>query len=163
MILVDDADREIGVAEKLAAHREGDLHRAFSIFVWDDKERLLLQQRAATKYHSPLLWSNTCCGHPRPGETVVEAAHRRLMEEMGIDCSLTVVSVFTYRASLEGNLVEHEIDHVLTGTHTGDPRPNPEEVAAWMWVTREELALSLKEKPESYTAWFGQALAKIFP
>ena len=123
VVLIDPKDREIGQMEKLAAHREGRLHRAFSVFVFNAKGELLLQQRAATKYHSASLWTNTCCGHPRPGETLVAAGERRLKEEMGLSIPLRTTFHFTYRAELEHGLVEHEMDHVLIGTSDLDPHP----------------------------------------
>ncbi|KPJ94628.1 MAG: isopentenyl-diphosphate delta-isomerase [Gemmatimonas sp. SG8_17] len=161
VVLVDDADRELGCEEKLAAHRSGALHRAFSTFVTNRSGQLLLQRRAATKYHSPRLWSNTCCGHPRPGESIEAAAHRRLREEMGFDCSLTVSFSFTYRAELGGGMVEHEIDHVLVGQFNGDPVANPEEVEAWRWIDKAELAAEIAAHPHRYTAWLGIALEQL--
>ena len=121
LVAVDAHDRPTGTVHKIRAHREGILHRAFSIFVFDDADRLLLQRRALRKYHSGGLWSNTCCSHPRPGEQVLDAAHRRLREEMGFDCALDTAFSFVYRAELEGGLVEHEYDHVLLGRLAGDP------------------------------------------
>lgn len=160
VVLVDLADREVGQAEKLDAHRRGVLHRAFSVFVLDGAGRLLLQRRAAGKYHSGGLWSNTCCGHPRPGESVVAAARRRLVEEMGLDCPLEPVGAFVYRATI-GELVEYEYDHVLVGCCEGCPRPDPGEVAEWRWVSREELERDLATHPERYTVWLGQALQQL--
>ncbi len=154
VILVDAEDRELGPAFKLPAHRTGQLHRAVSVFVFDDRGRLLLQQRAATKYHSPSLWSNTCCGHPRPGEATSEAAHRRLREEMGFDCALCEAFSFVYRAELAGGLVEHEYDHVFVGQYDGRPRPDPEEVAAWRWTSLDTVIRDAREHPDSYTTWF---------
>src|SRR2546423_9920022 len=124
LILVDSSDREIGVGEKLETHREGRLHRAFSIFIFDGAGRLLLQKRAPTKYHSGGLWSNTACGHPRPGEETVAAAHRRLREEMGFDCELRAAFGFLYRAELRERLIEHEYDHVFVGEFRGAPAPD---------------------------------------
>src|SRR5919205_4313288 len=123
LILVDAQDRELGVKEKLQAHVEGALHRAVSVFVFDGGGRLLLQKRAPTKYHSAGLWSNTACGHPRPGESTLAAARRRLREEMGFDCELREAFQFLYRAELDGELVEHEYDHVFVGVHDRDPAP----------------------------------------
>src|ERR1700741_3311561 len=152
VVLVDADDQEIGRTEKLAAHRSGALHRAFSIFVFDEEGRVLLQRRACGKYHSGGLWSNTCCGHPLPDEDVAVGARRRLREEMGIDCALTPVSRFTYRAELEGGLVEHEIGHVLTGTWSGAPSPDPTEVEEWRWVAPDELETALRDDPGRFTA-----------
>lgn len=160
VILVDDTDRELGAGLKLPVHRRGDLHRAISVFVFDEQHRLLLQQRALTKYHSPGLWSNTCCGHPRPGESVLETAHRRLREEMGIDCPLVPAFTFLYRVELDNGLIEHEFDHVFTGRHVGSPNPNPAEVAAWRWERFAEVAEDQDRHPERYTAWFRIMLHK---
>jgi len=161
VILVDEYDNEVGVAGKLAAHIEGKLHRAFSIFVFDSHNRLLLQQRAAGKYHSAGLWSNTCCSHPRPREEQAVAAHRRLDEEMGIGCALTATFSFVYRAGLGGNMIEHEFDHVLFGRYDGDPRPNPEEVAAWKWMGLAELARDLDAQPGNYSFWLRACFAQV--
>jgi isopentenyl-diphosphate delta-isomerase len=153
LILVDAQDRELGVKEKMEAHVEGALHRAFSVFVFDSEKRLLLQKRARTKYHSGGLWSNTACGHPRPGETTLAAARRRLHEEMGFDCELREAFEFLYRAELDGALIEHEYDHVLVGTHEGNPAPDPSEVEDWRWVTMDELRRRLSDEPQSYSYW----------
>lgn len=158
MILVDDADRAIGSAPKLEAHEQGTLHRAFSVFVLDDRERLLLQLRALGKYHSGGRWSNTCCGHPRPGETTVDAARRRLAEEMGVSCGLQEIGCFRYRAELDGGLIEHEVDHVLVGRWSGAPAPDPHEVAAWRWAPHEVVRAEWRAGSPPYTAWFGDAL-----
>jgi len=158
LILVDAQDRELGVKEKIEAHLEGALHRAFSIFVFDSEKRLLLQKRANTKYHSGGLWSNTACGHPRPGETTLNAARRRLREEMGFDCDLRKAFEFLYRAELDGALIEHEYDHVFFGTHEGVPAPDPSEVESWRWVTMEELRRRLTEEPERYSYWLKAAV-----
>lgn len=153
LILVDAYDREVGVKEKLQTHVEGTLHRAVSVFVFDAKERLLLQKRARTKYHSGGLWSNTACGHPRPGESTLQAAHRRLRDEMGFDCELRAAFEFLYRAELEGALIEHEYDHVFVGTHDGVPTPDPAEVEDWRWVTMDELRHDLRAEPQQYSYW----------
>ena len=158
LIRVDTFDRELGTIEKLAAHRDGILHRAFSVFVFDNDQRLLLQRRARGKYHSGGLWSNTCCSHPRAGESVLDAAHRRLPEEMGFDCPLREVYGFTYRAALDHGLVEHEYDHVLVGRYQHDPVPNPDEVEDWRWVRVDEVTAWLTERPDIFTAWFKPAL-----
>jgi len=154
VILVDTADQEIGLAEKLQAHREGKLHRAFSIFVFNSQAKLLLQKRARTKYHSGGLWSNTCCSHPRPGEPVEHAAHRRLREEMGFDCALREIFSFTYHMKLDNDLAEHEYDHVFLGTFDGKPAPNPADVDAWKWIDLKTLARDVGAYPERYTYWF---------
>ncbi len=158
LILVDADDRELGAGEKLEVHRAGTLHRAFSVFIFDRRGRLLLQQRAAGKYHSAGLWSNTACGHPRPGEATREAARRRLREEMGLDCELREAFEFVYRAELEGSLVEHEYDHVFVGTCETEPAPDPSEVAAWRWVTMGELREGLRAEPRRYSSWLKLAI-----
>jgi isopentenyl-diphosphate delta-isomerase len=158
VVLVDERDRAIGTARKLDAHRAGALHRAFSVFVFDGRGRLLLQRRALAKYHSGGLWTNTCCGHPRPDESLLGAARRRLAEEMGIACDLRAAGAFTYRARL-GDLEEHEYDHVLVGRFDGDPRPAATEVADWRWVDPAVTAGELAAAPQTFTAWFGRALA----
>lgn len=158
VILVDERDRELGVAGKLHAHREGALHRAFSVFIFDGAGRLLLQRRARGKYHSGGLWSNTACGHPRPGEPTAEAARRRLREEMSLDCELREAFEFVYRAELDGALVEHEYDHVFVGTHDAEPEPDPAEVEEWRWVSMKELRRGLTEEPESYSYWLKVAV-----
>lgn len=161
VVLVDDQDRRIGTADKLEAHRNPRLHRAFSVFVVNPSGELLLQRRARGKYHSGGLWSNTCCGHPRPGEDTGEAAHRRLREEMGIDCPLARAFSFTYRAKLEGGMEEHELDHVFVGRFRGDPRPDPAEAEAWRWAPLDEVRSDLDRHPEAYTAWFRIALPRV--
>jgi isopentenyl-diphosphate delta-isomerase len=158
VVLVDQRDRERGTAPKLAVHRTGALHRAFSVFVFDAAGRLLLQRRAAAKYHSGGLWTNTCCGHPRPGEAVVAAAERRLVEEMGFSTTLRRVGAFTYRAPVGGGLVEHEYDHVLVGAFDREPVPTPAEVDEWRWVAPDALRAECQEHPERFTSWFAQAL-----
>ena len=158
LIAVDEQDHETGVVKKMVAHRKGILHRAFSIFVFDEVDRLLLQRRANGKYHSGGLWSNTCCSHPRAGESLIEAAHRRLREEMGFDCPLRSVFGFVYRAALDGGLVEHEFDHVVVGRFAGVPAPDAREVGAWKWERVAAIQSQLAEDPRAFTAWFGLAL-----
>lgn len=155
VILVDANDNPVGVSDKIPAHQNGGiLHRAFSIFIRDDRGRWMLQRRAAGKYHFPMLWTNTCCSHPRPGETTAAAAHRRLREEMGFDCPLTELFQFTYRAACSEGLTEHEFDHVLTGTYNGPVQPNPEEVAEWRWITLDDLKAEVDTTPGHFTPWF---------
>lgn len=158
VILVDERDRELGSEEKLEVHRSGELHRAFSIFVFDDADRLLLQRRALAKYHSGGLWSNTCCGHPRPQEPVVAAARRRLHEEMGFDCPLQPAFTFIYRARLTNDLTEHELDHVLVGRFSGRPSPDPAEIAEWRAAPVAEVVSDTMANPEAYSVWFPTAL-----
>jgi isopentenyl-diphosphate delta-isomerase len=154
VILVDENDQEIGSMEKQEAHEKGLLHRAFSVFVFNENNELLLQQRALTKYHSAGLWTNTCCSHPRIGETIEQAAHRRLMEEMGFDCELTSKSSFIYKAAFENGLTEHELDHILVGTFNGEISFNPTEVKNIKWISLEELEIDLINNNQNYTAWF---------
>ncbi|MBK9274434.1 MAG: isopentenyl-diphosphate Delta-isomerase [Flavobacteriales bacterium] len=154
VVLVDRHDAPIGTRDKLEVHRTGELHRAFSVFVFDAEDRLILQQRALDKYHSGGLWTNTCCSHPRPGETVGEAAERRLREEMGIHCqALEHQFTFIYRAEMGNGLVEHELDHVLFARYTGDVRPNDREAMAWRAVTDSELDQELRTLHDRFTAW----------
>jgi isopentenyl-diphosphate Delta-isomerase len=158
--LVDPSGAVTGTAGKLEAHRPpGLLHLAFSVFVQDAEGRVLLQQRAQSKHHFRGLWSNTCCSHPRPGESAAEAGERRLKEEMGIDVGLRVVGRFTYRAEDPASgLVEHEVDDVLAGLHTGDPAPDPSEVSAWRWATVAQVEREVAEQPDSLTPWLLPAL-----
>jgi isopentenyl-diphosphate delta-isomerase len=153
VILVDEHDRSLGTEEKMSAHRAGRLHRAFSIFVFHPDGRVMLQQRALSKYHSGGLWTNTCCSHPRPEESTDDAAHRRLGEEMGFDCVLRHVFAFVYRAELDHGLTEHEYDHVYVGTFNGEPRLNVNEAAAWRWITTFDLDREMTEHPETFTVW----------
>jgi isopentenyl-diphosphate Delta-isomerase len=158
VILVDERDREVGAVEKLRAHMDGALHRAFSVFIFDSTGRLLLQRRARGKYHSGGLWSNTACGHPKPGEATANAARRRLREEMGLDCELREAFEFIYRAELDGMLVEHEYDHVFVGVDDAEPAPDPSEVEAWRRVTMSELRRALAAEPQSYSYWLKLAV-----
>ncbi|MBA3889225.1 MAG: isopentenyl-diphosphate Delta-isomerase [Gemmatimonadaceae bacterium] len=158
VVLVDEADREIGTAPKLDAHRTGALHRAVSVFLTAGHRDILLQQRAAGKYHSPGRWSNTCCGHPRAGEDPRAAGSRRLLEEMGIVCNLEPAGKFHYRADLGHGLTEHEIDHVFVGRWHARPHPDPVEVGAWRWISVADLEADLAANPDTYTAWVSQAL-----
>ena len=161
VILVDRADRPVGVADKLEAHRLGLLHRAFSVLVLNDDDELLLQRRADAKYHSGGLWSNTCCSHPRPGEAVEAAAHRRLHEEMGFDCPLEPAGSLLYQAQVGGGLVEHEYDHLFLGRWTGTPSPAPGEVDAWRWVPVAQVRAEIEELPGRFTYWFKAALGRL--
>ena len=154
VVLVDENDKEKGVMEKQQAHLEGVLHRAFSVFIFNSKNELLLQQRAHEKYHSANLWTNTCCSHPRPGEKVHDAATRRLYEEMGLKCDLKEVFSFVYKAKLDRELTEHEYDHVFVGITDETPVADAREVAAWRYINIGDLAQEIKLSPEKYTAWF---------
>ena len=158
LIAVDAHDRQTGRVEKMTAHRHGILHRAFSIFVFDQADRLLLQRRARGKYHSGGLWSNTCCSHPRAGQPLLDAAHRRLQEEMGFDCPLEPLFGFVYRATLDGGLVEHEYDHVIAGRFQGTPAPDAREVDDWKWERVPAIRSRLSQHPDAFTAWFERAL-----
>lgn len=162
VILVDEQDNEIGTAEKLAAHANNLLHRAFSVFIFRDNgtRELLLQQRALGKYHSPGLWTNTCCSHPRQGEDILKAGERRLQEEMGVKTSLKNVGNFHYNVHFQNGMSENEIDHVLVGnvSPTLAIQPNPEEIHAYRWMTIEEVHRELAAHPEMFTPWFKQAL-----
>ena len=149
VVLVDAEDRVVGTMAKLEAHRRGLLHRAVSVFVRDSSDRLLLQQRAPGKYHSGGLWTNTCCSHPRPGESVAEAAERRLVEEMGFSCSLTFLFLMRYCAPVPNGLVEHELVHVFGGRFDGAPDPNPREVMAWCWSAPTEIAKDVEKRPQA--------------
>jgi isopentenyl-diphosphate Delta-isomerase len=162
VILVDRLDNAIGEMEKMEAHEKAVLHRAFSVFVFNDKNELMLQQRAFSKYHSPGLWTNTCCSHPRPDETTQEAAHRRLIEEMGFDCEVEKIFDFIYKALLDKGLTEHEFDHVFVGRYNDPPVINTEEAAGWKWMKMEDIAADMKANPEKYTVWFRIAFARVF-
>ena len=153
VILVDKDDVECGDMEKMQAHEMGVLHRAFSLFVFNSQGALLLQRRAQDKYHSGGLWTNTCCSHPRPGESVLGAAQRRLVEEMGFVCDLTHQFTFEYRAELGNGLIEHEIDHVFSGHYEGPVSPDPGEVAEYQYVEVDELARQIQARPERFTPW----------
>ena len=158
VVLVDEQDREVGVMEKMEAHQKGLLHRAFSVFIYNSKGEMLLQQRALDKYHSGGLWTNACCSHPRPGESVIDAGHRRLMEEMGFSVRLTKVFDFVYRAPMDHGLEEHEFDHVLVGIYDGKVFPDPAEVGGYCFLPLEEIAASVAAHPGRYTEWFKLAL-----
>lgn len=154
VILVNEQDEPQGLMEKLEAHRKGLLHRAFSVFILNAKGEMMIHRRALEKYHSGGLWTNACCSHPRDGETVIEAGHRRLMEEMGFDTELEKVLEFTYRAELDNELTEHEYDHVLVGKFDDLPNPNPEEVCEWKWIEVDALRADIQLNPSNYTEWF---------
>jgi isopentenyl-diphosphate delta-isomerase len=154
VILVDTNDQQIGLMPKLEAHQKGLLHRAFSVFLMNRKGEVMLQQRAAHKYHSPLLWTNTCCSHQREGESNLGAAKRRLQEEMGIEAELKDLFSFVYKAPFDNGLTEHELDHVLHGYYEGEPVINPDEVADWKWMKIEDVKADMAANPDLYTVWF---------
>jgi isopentenyl-diphosphate delta-isomerase len=161
VILVDEFDNDLGVMEKILAHKNALLHRAFSVFVFNEKGQLLLQRRALTKYHSPGLWTNTCCSHPRPNEITYDAANRRLKEEMGFECELAYQFNFVYKAELDQGLTEHEFDHVFFGIYNGAVNPNAEEVLDYKFVDVQEVLLDMDANPEKYTVWFKIIFNKV--
>jgi len=154
VVLVDESDRDLGTMEKLEAHEKGVLHRAFSILIFNSKGELLLQRRSGKKYHSPGLWTNTCCSHPRPGEPMAIATNRKLKQEMGIEAELEFAFKFTYRAGLDNGLTEHELDHVYIGRFDGTPMVNPEEVQGWRYVAPDALGQEILASPDQFTFWF---------
>ena len=161
VILVDEQDQVIGKMEKLEAHEKGVLHRAFSVFVFNSQKELLLQQRAASKYHCPLLWTNTCCSHPRENEDNLDAANRRLSEEMGMSAPLQHAFQFIYRAEFSNGLIEHELDHVFIGTSDRKPAINPEEVNDFKFVSCDWIIKDMTQNPNHYTPWFKIALPLV--
>jgi isopentenyl-diphosphate delta-isomerase len=154
VILVDEKNNQIGLMPKMEAHEKAVLHRAFSVFIFNKKGDLMLQQRAAHKYHSPLLWTNTCCSHQRDGENNLEAGRRRLQEEMGFTTDLKEVFYFVYKAPFDNGLTEHELDHVMVGHFEGGPTINSEEVESYKWMSLEAVHQDIEVSPEIYTAWF---------
>ena len=154
VILVNENDEPIGLMNKMEAHEKAVLHRAFSVFVLNDNNEVMLQQRAHHKYHSPLLWTNTCCSHQRAGETNIEAGKRRLFEEMGFEVELKELFHFIYKAPFDNVLTEHELDHVMIGYYNGEPIINDEEVESWKWMKIEEIKDNMIQNPAIYTVWF---------
>ena len=154
VILVNEKDEQIGLMSKLEAHEKAVLHRAFSVFILNKKGELMLQQRAAHKYHSPLLWTNTCCSHQRDSESNIEAGKRRLFEEMGFVCELKEVLSFIYKATFDNGLTEHELDHVMVGEYEESPIINKVEVNDFKWMTLEAVRSDMEKQPEIYTEWF---------
>lgn len=154
VILVNEKDEKIGLMPKMEAHEKALLHRAFSVFIFNDKNELMLQQRAFDKYHSPGLWTNTCCSHQRDGEGNIEAGKRRLMEEMGFETDLKETTSFIYKAPFDNGLTEYEYDHILTGHFNGNPNINPAEVANWKWMALNDVKKDITLNPSSYTEWF---------
>ena len=161
VILVNKDDEEIGIEEKIKAHVDAKLHRAFSVFVFNTNNELIIQKRASDKYHCGGLWTNTCCSHQRKGEDTRDAAHRRMKEEMGFDCPMSAAFEFTYKAEFDNGLTEHEYDHVLIGEFNGVAVPNPEEVEEWKFVPIAEIELGIKDNPEQYTEWFKIAFPRV--
>lgn len=162
VILVNEKDEPLGLMPKLEAHEKAQLHRAFSVFILNDKNELMLQQRAAHKYHSPLLWANTCCSHQREGESNIQAGTRRLQEEMGFSVALKELFWFIYKAPFDNGLTEHELDHVMIGYANQDPVINPEEVADWKWMDIDAVREDIEQNPQLYTAWFKIIFQKFY-
>lgn len=161
VILVDDQDNAIGAMEKMEAHRKALLHRAFSVFIFNGDGQMLLQQRAVTKYHSPGLWTNACCSHPLPGEDTMQAALRRLQEEMGFSTPLQKIFDFVYRTPFDNGLTEYEFDHVFSGTYTGIIVPNPDEVEDYCFKSMQEIKETMEQQPHRYTSWFSIAFPML--
>lgn len=162
VILVNEQNEPIGLMPKMEAHEKAVLHRAFSVFIFNNKNKLMLQQRALDKYHSPGLWTNTCCSHQRDGETNIEAGKRRLMEEMGFVTELENSISFIYKAPFDNGLTEHEYDHVLIGKYNGEPNINPDEVASWKWMSVEDIKEDMQLNPNIYTEWFKIIFEKFY-
>ena len=162
VVLVDQQDKAVGEMEKMEAHEKAVLHRAFSVFVFNDRDELMLQQRAMHKYHSPGLWTNTCCSHQRDGEGNLDAGKRRLDEEMGFVTELQESTSFIYKAPFDNGLTEHEYDHVMIGYYNASPVINPDEVADWKWITLEDVKSDISSHPEKYTEWFKIIFEKFY-
>ena len=154
VILVNENDEPIGLMPKLEAHQKAVLHRAFSVFILNDKNEIMVQQRASEKYHSPLLWTNTCCSHQRDGETNIQAGTRRLFEEMGFETPLQELFHFIYKAPFDNGLTEHELDHVMIGKYNQAPKINREEVENWKWMSIDAIKTDMTQNPTIYTVWF---------
>jgi isopentenyl-diphosphate delta-isomerase len=161
VILVDENDNEIGTVEKLEAHKSARLHRAFSVFIFNSKNELMLQKRASGKYHSAGLWTNTCCSHPRPGKDIIAEAKNKLRQEMGFACELKEMFSFIYNAHLDNSLTEHEFDHVLFGRYDYKPVINNKEAENWKWISLSDLKESITKHPENYTAWLRICLPDV--
>lgn len=162
VILVDENDNQIGLMPKMEAHEKALLHRAFSVFVFNDNNELMLQQRALHKYHSPGLWTNTCCSHQRDGESNIEAGKRRLQEEMGFVTELEETTSFIYKAPFDNGLTEHEYDHIMIGYYNAEPNINEDEVADWKWMNLEDVKVDMALHSEKYTAWFKIIFDKFY-
>ncbi len=154
LITVNINDEETGVISKSQAHRLGILHRAFSVLIFDTEGKMLLQKRADEKYHSGGLWTNACCSHPSPEETTLDAAHRRLQEEMGFDCPLSYMYKFQYFANLDNDMIEHEMDHIFVGTYNGTIIPDPDEVSSYAYMTLDDISSRIQQEPQTFTIWF---------
>ena len=162
VVLVDKNDNKLGLMPKMEAHLKGELHRAFSVIIFNTQGKILLQKRASTKYHTPNLWSNTCCSHQRDNEDNISAGKRRLSEEMGFITDLFNFDSFIYRVEFSNGLIEHENDHIMIGVFDGIPKPNPNEVDEWKWIDIDILANDMEINPENYTAWFIIIMNKYF-
>nr|AOE08453.1 isopentenyl-diphosphate delta-isomerase [uncultured bacterium] len=162
VILVDENDKEVGLMPKMEAHEKALLHRAFSVFVFNKNKELMLQRRASHKYHSPGLWTNTCCSHQRQGESNIAAGKRRLMEEMGFETNLEESISFIYKAPFDNGLTEHEFDYILLGNYEDDPNLNPEEVSEWKWMSLSDINTDMLENPDIYTEWFKIIFDKFY-
>jgi isopentenyl-diphosphate delta-isomerase len=162
VILVDTTDKQVGVMEKLEAHRKGALHRAFSVFIFNSNHEMLLQKRAAGKYHSPSLWTNACCSHPRPGEDTKMAAKRRLKEEMGLETSLDFKTSFVYKTAFDNGLTEHEFDHIYVGITDEQPALNKQEAESFKWLAITKIKEEISLNPEHFTSWFKIAMKRFF-
>jgi len=162
VILVNEQDEQIGLMPKMEAHKKAVLHRAFSVFVFNNKNELMLQQRALSKYHSPGLWTKTCCSHQRDGESNLQAGTRRLQEEMGFITALEEKTSFIYKAPFDNGLTEHELDHIMVGYYEDEPVINKEEVEAWKWMPLELVKTDIEKQPELYTAWFKIIFDKFY-
>ncbi len=162
VILVNEKDEAIGLMPKLEAHEKAILHRAFSVFILNEKNEIMLQQRASHKYHSPFLWTNTCCSHQREGETNIEAGRRRLYEEMGFVTELKELFHFIYKAPFDNGLTEHELDHVMIGYYNHEPVINPDEVESWKWMRIEDVRTDMDQNPDIYTIWFKIIFEKFY-
>lgn len=162
VILVNENDEQIGLMPKQEAHEKAVLHRAFSVFIFNEQNELMLQQRALHKYHSPGLWTNTCCSHQRDGESSLEAGKRRLQEEMGFTTNLKETTSFIYKAPFDNGLTEYEYDHILVGSYNKEPKINSEEAASWKWMSMKNIQDDIKSNPKNYTAWFKIIFEKFY-
>ncbi|TJY36359.1 isopentenyl-diphosphate Delta-isomerase [Pontimicrobium aquaticum] len=162
VILVNENDEQIGLMPKMEAHEKALLHRAFSVFIFNNKNELMLQQRALSKYHSPGLWTNTCCSHQREGESNIDAGKRRLQEEMGFVTELKETTSFIYKAPFDNGLTEHELDHIMVGHYNDKPSINKDEVESWKWMNLDDVKVDMVMHPEHYTAWFKIIFDKFY-